>query len=64
MLNNKLIDGVIKEPLGGAHANQKETFDIVKAEIKKQITALRKLDNQKRTEKRINKFCEMGVTKG
>ena len=35
MLNNKLIDGVIKEPLGGAHANQKETFDIVKAEIKR-----------------------------
>src|SRR5690554_1583452 len=33
MLENKLIDGIIKEPIGGAHANPEEAFEIVKKEI-------------------------------
>src|SRR5207253_6605604 len=36
MLKNKLIDGIISEPLGGAHTNPEEAFRLVKEEIVKQ----------------------------
>jgi len=61
MLANKLIDNIIKEPQGGAHYNPEEVFDRVRKVITKEIKALSKLDSQKRIEKRIDKFCEMGV---
>lgn len=61
MLENKLIDGVIREPLGGAHTNYDAIFKSVKAEIKKQLSALDKLSPEKRIEKRIEKFSSMGV---
>jgi len=61
MLANKLIDNVIKEPQGGAHYNPEEVFDRVRKVITKEIKVLSKLDSQKRIEKRIEKFCEMGV---
>jgi acetyl-CoA carboxylase carboxyl transferase subunit alpha len=61
MLENKLIDGVIKEPLGGAHANQEEMFDIVKKEIQKQLAKLQAMEPEKRIDARIRKFSSMGV---
>lgn len=61
MLENKLIDGIIKEPLGGAHTNPEESYKNVKTEILKNLKELEKLDPKKRVEIRINKFCEMGV---
>ncbi|MGZ4033606.1 MAG: acetyl-CoA carboxylase carboxyltransferase subunit alpha [Bacteroidia bacterium] len=61
MLGNKLIDGIIKEPLGGAHTNHEATFKNVKAEILKQLSVLEKLDPKKRVAQRIDKFCAMGV---
>lgn len=61
MLEQKLIDGIIKEPLGGAHANPEEMFKIMKSELKKQLSKLKEMDPQKRIEKRIKKFCSMGV---
>jgi acetyl-CoA carboxylase carboxyl transferase subunit alpha len=61
MLSNKLIDNIIKEPQGGAHYNREEVYENVRREIKKDLTALLKLDSEKRIEKRIEKFCEMGV---
>lgn len=61
MLANKLIDGIIKEPIGGAHNNHQEIFDTVKAEILKHIDSLSKIEPKKRIEQRIEKFCEMGV---
>lgn len=64
MLSNKLIDGIIKEPLGGAHVNPKETFQNVKEEVLKQLEKLSKMEPDKRTEKRIAKFCSMGVFEG
>ena len=59
----KLVDGIIKEPVGGAHRNPEEAFTNVKREIKRQITLLSKLDPTERCHKRIEKFCAMGVTK-
>jgi acetyl-CoA carboxylase carboxyl transferase subunit alpha len=64
MLGNKLIDGIIKEPLGGAHVNPKEAFQNVKEEILKQLEKLSKQETEKRIEKRIAKFCAMGVFEG
>lgn len=61
MFGNKLIDGIIKEPVGGAHTDQEATFKTVKAEILKHITALEKIDPKKRVTQRIDKFCAMGV---
>ena len=62
MLKNQLIDGVIKEPLGGAHQNREITFKNVKKEILKQMTVLDKLTPEKRIDERAKKFTSMGVT--
>jgi acetyl-CoA carboxylase carboxyl transferase subunit alpha len=61
MLKNKLIDGIIKEPLGGAHANPEDAFSVVKAEIEKHLAKLIPMDPQKRIDARIKKFSAMGV---
>ncbi|MEQ8907989.1 MAG: acetyl-CoA carboxylase carboxyltransferase subunit alpha [Vicingaceae bacterium] len=61
MLENKLIDGVIEEPNGGAHANPEQTFNTVKKEIKKHLAKLTKSDAEKRESARIRKFSNMGV---
>lgn len=62
MLKNKLIDGVISEPIGGAHSDRDAIFATVKSEILKQIKELEKLDVQDRIDQRIEKFCSMGYT--
>jgi acetyl-CoA carboxylase carboxyl transferase subunit alpha len=61
MFGNKLIDGIIKEPLGGAHANRPEIFATVKSEILRHLKDLSALDTNQRTQIRIEKFCAMGV---
>jgi acetyl-CoA carboxylase carboxyl transferase subunit alpha len=61
MLGNGLIDGIIKEPIGGAHANRDEIFDAVKKTILKQVKELEKLETEERITARINKFAGMGV---
>lgn len=61
MYGNKLIDGIVPEPLGGAHTDHEAIFKTVKEEILKHITALEKLDPKKRVDQRIEKFCSMGV---
>jgi acetyl-CoA carboxylase carboxyl transferase subunit alpha len=59
-----IVDEVIKEPIGGAHRFREETFLNVKKVIQKHLAKLQKMDPVKRCEKRIEKFCEMGVYKG
>ena len=61
MLSNKLIDAVIKEPLGGAHYDREMIYDNVRKVINKELKSLLKLDAQNRIETRIEKFCSMGV---
>ncbi len=60
MLKNKLIDGIIKEPLGGAHAEPEKMFKKLKTEIKKNIASLSELSDEKRIEIRTEKFSQMG----
>ncbi|MCC6600185.1 MAG: acetyl-CoA carboxylase carboxyltransferase subunit alpha [Crocinitomicaceae bacterium] len=64
MHDNKLIDGIIKEPLGGAHAHPDEACALVKKEILKQLEKLNRLSPEERVNNRINKFCSMGVVIG
>lgn len=64
MYGNKLIDGIIREPMGGAHTNPEETYSNVKEVLKSSIAELMKLDPKTRAEKRIEKFCAMGVVVG
>lgn len=61
MLKQGLIDGIIPEPLGGAHNNPVEAYKTVKAEIKKHLKTLSALDADERINQRIEKFSGMGV---
>lgn len=61
MLKNKLIDGIIKEPVGGAHADPEAMYKKLKAEIKRNITKLKDVSPEERIENRIEKFGSMGV---
>lgn len=61
MLENGLIDGIIPEPIGGAHADIPEACRLVKAEVVKHLNKLVKTDAEKLVERRVDKFCKMGV---
>jgi acetyl-CoA carboxylase carboxyl transferase subunit alpha len=61
MSRNGLVDGVIPEPLGGAHRNHEEIFATVKKEIIRRLKELKKINPEKRVEDRIEKFASMGV---
>jgi len=61
MFRNKLIDGIVKEPLGGAHQNPELMADTLKQQILKDLKDLKKVNTDKLIESRIDKFCSMGV---
>ena len=63
MLKAKLIDKIIKEPLGGAHYDRKTTFESVKKEILTAFQKLKKKESRMRIDLRRNKFSNMGVFK-
>jgi len=61
MLKNKLIDGVIKEPLGGAHQDPVAMAAILKKQLLKELKHLKEKNIDELVTERINKFCNMGV---
>jgi len=61
MLNLKLIDDIIKEPMGGAHRDHQGAFDSVKKTILEQLPKLLKMNPEKRIMERIRKFESMGL---
>lgn len=61
MLKNKLVDGVIPEPLGGAHLDWETMMETLKNFILQNINELEKLPSRTRIENRIEKFSAMGV---
>ncbi|MCG8323480.1 MAG: acetyl-CoA carboxylase carboxyltransferase subunit alpha [Cytophagales bacterium] len=63
MLDFKLIDGIVKEPLGGAHMDPQAMYRIMKKEILKQYKELSKISAEERIAKRIEKFSAMGEVK-
>ncbi|MEM0996483.1 MAG: acetyl-CoA carboxylase carboxyltransferase subunit alpha [Bacteroidota bacterium] len=60
-LEFKIIDGVIPEPLGGAHRNPEEAYKVVREKIMKDLRYLKTKSLDKLIEHRINKFSHMGV---
>tara|TARA_B100001250_G_scaffold243500_1_gene209296 strand:- start:6 stop:728 length:723 start_codon:yes stop_codon:yes gene_type:complete len=62
LLKQKIIDGIIKEPLGGAHNDPNKAAKILKKKIAEELVALEKISSEKRINERINKFSSMGVT--
>lgn len=59
----KIVDDIIPEPLGGAHSEPKKMEQTVKEVILKEMAKLEKMSADKRIEKRIDKFSNMGVFK-
>jgi acetyl-CoA carboxylase carboxyl transferase subunit alpha len=60
----KLIDEIVREPAGGAHANRERTFEIVRDKIAKHYQDLEKLSPKDLIAKRMEKYTGMGVFKG
>ena len=63
MLKFGLVDGIIAEPLGGAHWNYDEAAANVKSYIKPIIQELKNIDPKERVSQRIEKFGKMGFWK-
>jgi len=59
----KLIDVIVREPLGGAHTEREKTFITVANAISKEYNELKDLSPKDLVEKRMEKYSEMGVYK-
>src|SRR6056300_1034575 len=57
---HKIIDGIIEEPVGGAHKNPEKMFSIMKDTILKELKSYKKYDTKKLVQKRHEKFLNMG----
>ena len=64
MKKQKLIDAIIKEPVGGAHSDRNLIFDTVKKSILKTFDELKDVPKQKLIDLRRKKFFSMGVFNG
>ncbi|HEX9250629.1 MAG TPA: acetyl-CoA carboxylase carboxyltransferase subunit alpha [Ignavibacteriaceae bacterium] len=61
LLEQGIIDRIIKEPFGGAHKNHKEAADNLKAVLIEELDGLIKIKPDKLVDNRIEKFGKMGV---
>ncbi|NNC94067.1 MAG: acetyl-CoA carboxylase carboxyltransferase subunit alpha [Chitinophagales bacterium] len=59
-LKHKIIDGIIKEPLGGAHQKPEAAAHILKKQILKNIEELSEMKPEERIHKRIAKYSAIG----
>ncbi|RYD58606.1 MAG: acetyl-CoA carboxylase carboxyltransferase subunit alpha [Sphingobacteriales bacterium] len=55
-----LVDGVIPEPMGGAHAKPEEMAATLKEHILKGLKEIKDMDAETRINQRIEKFSKMG----
>jgi acetyl-CoA carboxylase carboxyl transferase subunit alpha len=56
-----IIDGIVQEPIGGAHTNPAEIAQTVKQTIIKNIAELEALSAEERINQRIEKYSHIGV---
>ena len=61
MKNLKLIDGIIQEPLGGAHTDIEGAFKAVQEQILTAFDELKELNDTDLVSKRMDKYAQMGV---
>ena len=64
MKRMKLIDAIVKEPLGGAHNDREKTFLTVRDTIAKSYEEFRNLSPKELVKQRMEKYSQMGVYKG
>jgi len=60
MLGFGLVDGVIPEPLGGAHWDHDQAAALVKTQLINTLAELKNMDADLRIDHRIDKFSKMG----
>lgn len=60
LLELGLIDGIIPEPIGGAHRKKDETINAVANQIEKALDSMTPWNSNKLVRKRHQKFLEMG----
>ena len=60
LLEQKIIDRIIPEPLGGAHKNHKAAADNLKKALLEELSELVKIKKDKLVQNRIDKFGNMG----
>jgi len=60
----KIVDDIIKEPLGGAHSDREATFKEVERVILASYDALKDLSEIDLVMQRMDKYSKMGVFKG
>lgn len=58
-----MVDGIVAEPLGGAHTDPEFMYRTIKHEIFKHLKELNALNPKERINQRIEKFSSMGVIK-
>src|SRR5210317_784422 len=63
MKRMKLVDEIVKEPLGGAHKDRQQTFIKVRDAIEKSYEQLKQLSSKDLVKQRMEKYSEMGVYK-
>jgi acetyl-CoA carboxylase carboxyl transferase subunit alpha len=61
LLEQKLIDRIIPEPMGGAHKDLDKVADTLKEILNEELTNLKKIKPDKLVEQRLEKFGKMGA---
>ncbi len=61
LLEQKIIDRIIPEPLGGAHKDHKAAANTLRAALLEELAELVKIKPKKLIENRLEKFGSMGV---
>jgi len=59
LVEQKIVDRIIKEPLGGAHRNPQQAAMVLKEVLLEELKLLSKLKPDKLVERRIQKFVQM-----
>lgn len=59
----KIIDQIVKEPLGGAHNDKEKTYKTVANSITKNFEELKKLSAENLVDQRMDKYINLGVYK-
>ena len=60
LLEQKIIDRIIPEPLGGAHKDHRKAADTLKAALLEELEKLIKIKPEKLVDGRLEKFGSMG----
>jgi acetyl-CoA carboxylase carboxyl transferase subunit alpha len=61
MKKMKLVDEIVKEPIGGAHRDREKTFKIVTKAITKSYDEFKNLSPKDLVAQRMDKYSQMGV---